>query len=105
MNPLSTQKRIAFGYRRGTQQRIEIYEGQAACVKLIFHMYLCGNSIASIKETLEGINAPSPYNSMRWSKQTLANILSNPHYTGSDVYPQIISEEDFAAVQKIKKSK
>ena len=49
-----------------------------------------------------GIKICSPRNKLVWGKQIISNILSNPVYVGTDDYPQIISKEDFDAVQKIK---
>lgn len=103
MNPDSNQNRIAFGYFREGKHSIILHKGQAAAVTLIFQYYSEGRSIASIKETLEDINIPSPLNGKRWSKQTIANILSNPHYLGDEVYPTIISKELFETAQRIKK--
>lgn len=45
---------------------------------------------------------PSPLNGKIWSKQTLSNILSNPHYTGDATYPIIITKEQFSLAQKLK---
>ena len=104
MNANSSQKRIAFGYNRDSDCSVILLEGQAACVQLTYAYYLEGKSIAEIKDILKGIRIPSPYNKSMWGKQTLANILSNPHYTGSEVYPTITSKEDFEKVQQIKKS-
>lgn len=104
MNPNSNQKRIAFGYNR-EYGRIVFHEGQSACVKFIFMTYLEGESINRIKEILESAGIPSPLNKRKWGKQVIANILSNPHYTGINGYPQIITSEDFKEVQKIKASK
>lgn len=105
MNANSAQKRIAFGYNRNARNEIVIHEGQAATVKLIFQYYVEGCSIALIKERLEGMGIPSPLNGKTWSKQTLTNILSNPHYTGDAIYPIIIPEEQFLLVQKLKKER
>lgn len=105
MNPNSDQKRIAFGYLRNARNEIELYEGQAATIKLIYMQYLQGFGLREIKELLEGIGVPSPYNHQKWGLQVLSNILSNPHYTGTDDYPQIITKEQFEKVQKIKASK
>ena len=105
MNPNSNQKRIAFGYMRNTIGKIVLYEGQAAAVKLIFMQYLDGRGLRGIKETLEVIGAPSPYNRRNWNPQAISNILSNPHYVGDDIYPQIITQEMFDDVQKIKAAK
>ena len=101
MNPASPQKRIAFGYNRNAIA-IVINEGQAACVKMIFDYYLQGKSLSEIKSILEDVGIPSPQNKPTWGKQTLSNILSNPHYLGSEEYPQIITQEIFDKVQELK---
>ncbi len=105
MNPNSNQKRIAFGYIRDRNNKIILYEGQAAAVQLIFMQYLDGRGLRGIKQTLEGIGAPSPYNHKFWGIRTISNILSNPHYTGDDIYPQIITQEMFDEVQELKTEK
>lgn len=99
MDPNSEQKRIAFGYNRNSKNEIVIHSGQAAAVKLIFDYYLEGCSMAKIKDNLENMSIPSPLNGKKWSKQTLANILSNPHYLGDELYPKIISEEQYNLAQ------
>lgn len=103
MNPNSEQKRIAFGYNRNSKNEIVIHPGQAAAVKLIFDYYLEGCSMVNIKENLESIGIPSPLNGKKWSKQTLANILSNPHYLGDELYPTIVSEEQYNLAQTKKR--
>ena len=102
MNPESKQKRIAFGYMRLANNQIAIHEGQAAALKLIYGMYMDGKSLSEIKDILEGMNIPSPQNRTTWGKQCLSNLLSNPHYLGSDEYPALISKEQFDLVQGIK---
>jgi hypothetical protein len=103
VNPDSDQNRIAFGYFREGKHSIILHEGQAAAVTFIFYQYSEGYSIAKIKEMFEDINIPSPLNGKKWSKQTIANILSNPHYLGDEVYPTIISKELFETAQRLKK--
>ena len=102
MNPESKQKRIAFGYMRLANNQIAIHVGQAAALKLIYGMYTDGKSLSEIKDILEGMNIPSPQNRTSWGKQCLSNLLSNPHYLGSDEYPALISKEQFDLVQSIK---
>ena len=102
MNTQSKQKRIAFGYNRGPINQIEINEGQAAAVKLIYDWYCEGKSLAQIVTLLSDIGVPSPQNKQTWGRQALANILSNEHYTGADNYPVIISIEQFQTVQVMK---
>ena len=102
MNPSSNQKRIAFGYNRGPINQVILHSGQAAAVKLIFQLYSEGSSIAKIAEILESADIPSPQNKPKWGKQTISNILSNPHYLGDDIYPEIIEKGLFDEVQKRK---
>ena len=104
MNLNSTQKRIAFGYNRD-YGKIVLHEGQTAAVKLIFMYYLQGKSLGEIKDILEGMWIPSPQNKPTRGKQVISNILSNVHYLGSDVYPPIITQEDFDKVQEIRGTK
>lgn len=102
MNPVSAQKRIAFGYNR-YNDKIVLHKGQAGCVKLIFAYYDEGKSIAEIKDILEGLGCPSPQKKV-WGKQTVSNILSNLHYLGSEDYPKIIERDLFGRV-KARKTK
>lgn len=105
MNSNSNQKRIAFGYNRNPANRIELHSGQAAAVKLIYQSYADGMSIAAIAEMLESAGIPSPQNKPAWSKQTIANILSNPHYLGDADYPRIIEAELYDTVQALKEER
>lgn len=105
MNPESKQKRISFGYNRAANGDMIVNEGQTAAVKLIFSYYLEGKSLADIKGLLESLQIPSPQNKLCWGKQTLSNILSNPHYLGSEDYPSIVTKTEFDQVQELKRSK
>jgi hypothetical protein len=102
INSNSNQKRIAFGYNRNPVNRIELHPGQAAAVQLIYKSYAEGQSITAIAEMLKSAGIPSPQNKPSWGKQTIANILSNPHYHGDNDYPRIIETELFDTVQMLK---
>ena len=102
MNPNSNQKRIAFGYDRSSDNKIIKNETQAAAVRQIFQYYAAGKSLYEIKGLIESQGILSPHNKTTWGKQTLSNILSNPHYIGDEHYPVIISEELFQRAQMIK---
>ena len=104
MNPNSEQKRIAFGYDRD-HGRIVVNEGQAAAVQLIYLMYADGKCLSEIKETFESLCVPSPRNGKAWGKQTVSNILSNPHYLGAEEYPALIARDLFDRVQEIKQNR
>ena len=85
---------------------------EAAVVRRIFAMYLCGMSILKIKSALEAEGIMSPTGKSTWSKRTIDLILSNKKYCGSSVaksgkdpyeienhHEQVISPEVFQQVQ------
>lgn len=96
-----TSQNIFYGYKCD-ENSYKIDELKASAIKFIFHLYLNNNSLSAIIESLRDFKVKSPRKKSIWGKQTISNILSNPVYVGTDEYPQIISKEDFEAVQEIK---
>ncbi len=96
-----------------------IDEQKAENVKLIFDLYLRGQSVIGIIKELEKRRIFSPTEKEKWCKRTINAMLSNEKYTGdirllksgksevqylsSDNNPAIISKEVFEAVQIEKK--
>ena len=96
-----------------------IDEQKAENVKLIFDLYLRGQSVIGIIKELEKRRIFSPTEKEKWCKRTINAMLSNEKYTGdirllksgksevqylsSDNNPAIISKEVFEAVQAEKK--
>lgn len=96
-----------------------IDEQKAENVKLIFDLYLSGQSVIGIIKELEKRKILSPTGKEKWCKRTIDVMLSNEKYTGdvrllksgksgvqylsSDNNPAIISKEAFEAVQIEKK--
>ena len=96
-----------------------IDEQKAENVKLIFDLYLGGQSVIGIIKELEKREILSPTGKEKWCKRTIDVMLSNEKYTGnvkllksgkSEVYylssdnnPAIISKEVFENVQIEKK--
>jgi hypothetical protein len=58
---------------------------EAAVVRRIFAMYLCGMIILKIKAALEAEGILSPTGKSIWSKRTIDMILSNKKYCGISV--------------------
>ena len=99
-----------------------IDEEKAKNVKLIFDLYLSGQSVVGIIKELEKRKILSPTERAKWCKRTIDVMLSNEKYTGdvkllksgkSEVHylssgnnPAIISKEVFEAVQieKVRRS-
>ena len=74
-----------YGYRQNNNGDLEILEEEAAIVRRVFAMYLCGLSIVKIKAALEADHIPSPTGKEQWSKHTLEFMLTNTKYYGTAV--------------------
>ncbi len=83
-----------FGYKKDKVQKnhLIIDENTSYIVKDIFYMYLNGNSVYSIRDSLNKrkIQSPSGYAKKeveikKWNSVTILNILSNKAYIGTTV--------------------
>lgn len=111
--------RKCYGYKHNEDGRLIIDEGTAENVKIIFDLYLSGQSVLGIIKELEKRKILSPTGKEKWCKRTIDIMLSNEKYTGdvrllktskseihylaTDNNPAIISKEVFEAVQIEKK--
>lgn len=107
--------RKCYGYKHDEDGHLVIDEEKAKNVKLIFDLYLEGQSVIGIIKELEKRKILSPTGKMKWCKRTIDVMLSNEKYTGnvellksskSEVHylasgnnPAIISKEVFEVVQ------
>lgn len=114
--------RKCYGYKHDEDGHLVIDEEKAKNVKLIFDLYLGGQSVIGIIKELEKRKILSPTGKTKWCKRTIDVMLSNEKYTGdvellksskSEVHylasgnnPAIISKEVFEAVQieKVRRS-
>lgn len=121
--------RKCFGYRKNKNGDLEICPEEAKIVRLIFDLYLQGNSILSIIKELESREILTPSGKKKWCNQAIVKILMNEKYIGNvllkktytdgfpnrkrkknsgekhqylaeQVHPEIISKEIFDAVQE-----
>lgn len=111
--------RKCYGYKHDKDGKLVIDEQKAENVKLIFDLYLRGQSVIGIIKELEKRRILSPTGKEKWCRRTIDVMLSNEKYTGdvwllksgksevqylsSDNNPVIISKEAFEAVQIEKK--
>jgi site-specific DNA recombinase len=107
--------RKCYGYKDDEEGHLVIDEEKAKNVKLIFDLYLGGQSVVGIIKELAKRKILSPTGKEKWCKRTIDVMLSNEKYTGdvrllksgkSEVHylasgnnPAIISKEIFEAVQ------
>ena len=113
--------RKCYGYKHDKDGKLIIDEQKAENVKLIFDLYLSGQSVIGIIKELEKRDILSPTGKEKWCKRTIDVMLSNEKYTGdvrllksgksevqylsSNNNPTIISKEAFEAVQIEKKQR
>ncbi len=74
--------RKCFGYTHDENGQLIIDEEQANIVKMIYELYLSGQSIISITRELATREIKSPTGKDTWSKRAVETILSNEKYTG-----------------------
>lgn len=107
--------RKCYGYKHDEDGHLVIDVEKAKNVKLIFNLYLSGQSVVGIIKELEKQKILSPTGKAKWCKRTIDVMLSNEKYTGdvellksgksevhylaSGSHPAIISKEVFEAVQ------
>lgn len=90
------------GYRKGADGKPEIVPEEARVIRLIAQDFLNGESLHTIKLTLEGLGVRSPSGNITWSTQTIQRILQNEKYVG-DVLLQKTYTADFLE-GKVKKN-
>ena len=74
--------RKCYGYKHDSNGKLVIDEEMAENVKLIFDLYLGGQSVLGIIRELEKRKIPSPTGKKKWCKRTIDVMLSNEKYTG-----------------------
>lgn len=74
-----------YGYERGEDNKPQIVPEQAAVVRRIFNGYLAGDSVRTIKETLETDGIKTSSSGAVWSVSTIQGILRNEKYCGDAI--------------------
>ena len=70
------------GYRKGPDGEPEIVPEEAKIIRLIAQNYLNGDSLRTIKETLESMGVPTATGNQNWSTEAIQRILQNEKYMG-----------------------
>ena len=97
---MSKNRRIPFGYMM-QNGIITTNPAEVLAVLTIFSEYMVGKSLESI-----AINMKVPYSEDKiWNKNMVKRVLENEKYLGTDVYPQLISDEVFRKVNERKSAK
>ena len=91
--------KVCYGFRRNNDGVVETIPDKAKVVKMIFSLYLDGNSLEDVQQYLFEAQIPSPSGKEKWSRDVLNKLLNNYKYTFG-----IVSHEMFEAVESLKES-
>lgn len=73
--------KVCYGFRRNNKGLVEAIPEKAEIVKLIFSLYLNGNSLEAIQQHLHEKGIASPSGKEVWSRDVLNKLLNNAKYT------------------------
>ena len=95
---------ISYGYgmRDG---KLSVIEQEAEIVRRIFQEYINGHLLEQIANELEQEQVEFYMGTCAWNKAKIKRILDNEKYIGADGYPQIVSDDDFVYVARVKDAK
>lgn len=91
--------KVCYGFRRNKDGIVETTPDKAVVVKMIFSLYLNGNSLEDIQQYLFETQIPSPSGKEKWSRDVLNKLLNNYKYTFG-----IVSHQMFEAIENLKES-
>ena len=74
------------GYRRDRNGRLKVVWREADIILHIYQLYVQGYSLSQLQQRLEFEKIRSPLGRQRWSRNTLASILSNEKYIGNVLF-------------------
>lgn len=95
---------ITYGYRM-ENGKIVVSETEVEIIRRIFREYSAGSGLKNIADGLTQDGIVVLEGNTKWSKNRIDRILSEEKYIGSKEYPKILTDDEFAAVQKIKEGK
>jgi len=95
---MAWERKTPFGYMVQNGETIAC-PTEADTVRSIFTRYLTGASYAKIAEEMSRGSVPYHQHTAQWNKHMVKRILENGKYLGTDIYPRLISDKDFLAVQ------
>lgn len=70
------------GYDKNSEGNLVINDEEAKTVRMIFNMYVGGNSYKDICEILINENLPNGRGEVKWAPSSIKNILENEKYAG-----------------------
>lgn len=80
-----------------------INEPEAEVVRRVFRSYASGKSYKAIAEALTESGSRYLPDKPEWNKNIVARMLQNQVYLGNELYPPLLSEDEYRSAQAAKK--
>ena len=87
-------------YRKGEDGKPEIVPEEAAIVERIFEMFLTGQPVGLIAQTLQSENIEIPGKDLSFSKNMIMNILRNEKYCGDSILQKTVTVDCISKTRK-----
>ena len=97
---MSFQYKNFLGYRKGEDKQPEIVPEEAAIVERIFEMFLAGQPVKVISQTLQAEQIKIPGKNLSFSKNMIMNILRNEKYCGDCILQKTVTVDCISKTRK-----
>ena len=98
---VSFQYKNFLGYRKGTDKQPEIVPEEAAIVERIYEMFLAGQPVKVIAQTLQAEKIEIPGKNLSFSKNMIMNILRNEKYCGDCILQKTVTVDCISKTRKV----
>ena len=97
---MSFQYKRLLGYRKGEDGKPEIVPEEAAIVERIYEMFLAGQPVKMIAQTLQAEKIENPGKNLSFSKNMIMNILRNEKYCGDCILQKTVTVDCISKTRK-----
>ena len=97
---VSFQYKNFLGYRKGADSQPEIVSEEAAIVERIYEMFLAGQPVKMIAQTLQAEKIEIPGKNLSFSKNMIMNILRNEKYCGDCILQKTVTVDCISKTRK-----
>ena len=97
---VSFQYKNFLGYRKGADSQPEIVPEEAAIVERIYEMFLAGQPVKVIAQTLQAEKIEIPGKNLSFSKNMIMNILRNEKYCGDCILQKTVTVDCISKTPK-----
>ena len=97
---VSFQYKSFLGYRKGEDKQPEIVPEEAAIVERIYEMFLAGQPVKMIVQTLQAEKIEIPGKNLSFSKNMIMNILRNEKYCGDCILQKTVTVDCISKTRK-----